>query len=243
MDFDFTGKTAIVTGGSRGIGRSISSLLIDNDCNVIYTGTHSFPNKEIKGGQYEQLILSNESSCFYFIENVIKKTTKIDILINNAGINIIDSISDINYNDWAKILQVNLTGAMLMMREVSKIMKNNNHGGKILNISSIFGVVSKEKRAAYSASKTALIGITRSSALDLAQYNIMVNALCPGFTETELTSSILSSEEKEQIRKAIPLQRFADVSEIAKTVIFLCSDFNSYMTGQTLIVDGGFLIQ
>jgi 3-oxoacyl-[acyl-carrier protein] reductase len=122
-------------------------------------------------------------------------------------------------------------------------MKGQKTGGKILNISSIFGVVSKEKRNAYSASKTGLIGLTRSSALDLAQYNILVNALCPGFTMTELTKSVLSKADMDKLRADVPLQRFAEVDEIARAGLFLCSDQNTYITGQTLVVDGGFTIR
>lgn len=240
MKIDFNGKTAIVTGGTRGIGRRIVTLLIESGCHVIYTGTKKQHKATIKNGQYRQLDLYDKNSFIHFTEEVISKTQNIDILINNAGINIIEPIYEIKNKNWEKILDVNLTGPMLMMREVSKVMKKNNKGGKILNISSILGIVSKAKRNSYSASKTGLIGLTRASALDLAPYNILVNSLCPGFTDTELTSSILSKEDKISLEKEIPLRRFAEVSEIAKIAIFVCSDLNTYMTGQTIIVDGGF---
>ena len=216
-------------------------MLLDAGCNVIYTGTQKKPDGSINKASYKQLDLSDKKSIDQFIKNVLDDTKKIDVLINNAGINIIEPIDELKEENWQKVLDVNLTGPMLLTREVSKKMKKNNKGGKILNISSIFGCVSKAKRNSYSASKTALIGLTRASALDLAPYNILVNALCPGFTSTELTMSILSKEEIRKISKQIPLGRFAKVEEIAKTAIFLCSDFNCYITGQTLIVDGGFV--
>ncbi len=241
MYIDFNGKTALVTGGTRGIGKSIVILLIDAGCDVIYTGTQKKPDESIDKASYKQLDLSDKKSIYQFIKNVLDDTKKIDVLINNAGINIIEPIDELKEENWQKILDVNLTGPMLLTREASKKMKKNNKGGKILNISSIFGCVSKAKRNSYSASKTALIGLTRASALDLAPYNILVNALCPGFTSTELTQSILSKEEIRKISKQIPLGRFAKAEEIAKTAIFLCSDLNSYITGQTLIVDGGFV--
>jgi 3-oxoacyl-[acyl-carrier protein] reductase len=243
MKIDFSNKTAIVTGGTRGIGKSIASLLAESGCHVVYTGTKEQTKSSIKNGQYEQLDLSDEKSIERFVKEVVGKTYAIDILINNAGINIIESIDEIKDKNWEKILTVNLTGPMRLMREVTKVMKKNKHGGKILNISSIFGVVSNAKRNSYSASKTGLIGLTRASSLDLAQYNILVNALCPGFTSTELTKSILSNKEMKDLSSQVPIGRFADVSEIAKIAIFLCSDLNRYMTGQVLVVDGGFTVK
>ena len=243
MKIDFSRKTAIVTGGSRGIGRSIVSLLLESECHVIYTGTKEQLESPIEKGRYERLDLSNEKSIERFMEEVISKTPRIDILINNAGINIIEPIDEIQDEHWEKVLTVNLTGSMRLMREVAKVMKKNSQGGKILNISSIFGVVSKAKRNSYSASKTGMIGLTRASALDLAPYNILVNALCPGFTLTELTMSILSEEEMNVLATEVPLGRFADVSEIAKIAVFLCSDLNTYITGQTIVVDGGVTAQ
>ena len=174
---------------------------------------------------------------------MLNNTKKIDILINNAGINIIESIDELNEENWQKILDVNLTGPMILTREISKKMKKNNKGGKILNISSIFGCVSKAKRNSYSSSKFGLIGLTRSSSLDLASHNILVNAVCPGFTSTEMMISILSKEEIKKLLKQIPMGRFAEAEEIAKVAVFLCSDLNSYITGQTLVVDGGFISQ
>ena len=243
MKIDFSKKTAIVTGGTRGIGKNIVTLLIESGCNVIYTGTNEKPKSAINNGQYEQLDFSNMKIVDHFVKEVINKTVHIDILINNAGINIIEPIDEIENSNWEKILTVNLTGPMNLIKEVSKVMKNNKNGGKILNISSIFGVISKEKRNSYSASKAGLIGLTRSCSLDLACHNILVNALCPGFTSTELTESILSSKEIKDLSSQIPLGRFADPSEIANIAVLLCSDLNTYITGQTIIVDGGVTIQ
>lgn len=243
MNIDFNGKMALVTGGTKGIGKSIVTLLIGAGCDVIYTGTQKKPDRAIENASYKQLDLSDKKSIDQFIKNVLNDTKKIDILINNAGINIIESIDKLDEKNWQKVLDVNLTGPMILTREVSKKMKKNNNGGKILNVSSIFGVVSKAKRNSYSASKFGLIGLTRSSSLDLAQYNILVNAICPGFTSTEMTMSILSKEEIKKLSKQIPMGRFAEVEEIARVAVFLCSDLNSYITGQALVVDGGFVSQ
>jgi len=243
MKITFSGKTAIVTGGTRGIGRVIVSLLLESGCHVIYTGTNKQPKSPIKNGQYEQLDLSDEKNIDRFVKEVIDKTPRIDILINNAGINIIEPIDEIQDENWDKILAVNLTGPMRLIKAVAKVMKKNELGGKILNISSIFGVVSKAKRNSYSASKSGLIGLTRASSLDLAPYKILVNALCPGFTSTELTKSILSSREIKDFSSRIPLGRFADASEIAQIAVFLCSDLNTYIAGQAIVVDGGVTVQ
>jgi 3-oxoacyl-[acyl-carrier protein] reductase len=243
MTADFSGKTAIVTGGTRGIGQCIVRMLCERGCDVIYTGTKKTSDSIIRGARYELLDLSDKESIDRFVHEIIIPHPGIDILINNAGINKIDPIDEIVDDEWEKILTVNLTGSMRMTRAVSKNMKKNGCAGKILNISSVFGVISKSRRDAYSASKTGLIGLTRASALDLASCNILVNALCPGFTMTELTRSILSEKDMKELSLEVPLGRFADVREIARVALFLCSDANMYITGQTLVVDGGFSIR
>ena len=227
-------KIAIVTGATRGIGREIANALTSLGCRVIATGTKS------NGGlqDYLPLELADEASIAQFLLK-IKELPQVDILINNAGINIVEPIHDLTKENWDKIIQVNLTGAMRLMKEVSSMMMRRKSGGKILNISSIYGVTSKAKRDAYSASKAGMLGLTRASALDLAPYNILVNALCPGFVETDLTRSVLSQEEMKEIAGGIPLMRFGQEEEIAAAAAFFCSDLNTYITGQTIMVDGG----
>lgn len=240
---NFKNKTAIITGGTRGIGKSISELLWKMGCNVIITGTgrgEQITSRKIRF-RYLKLDFLVPDSIHNFVKS-IKKLPKIDILINNAGINVIESIDKIDKKNWDQLLQVNLTGPMILMKSVANIMKKANYG-RILNISSIFGLVSREKRDAYSASKSGLLGLTRASALDLAKYNILVNALCPGFTATDLTISILSKKEISLLSRSIPLGRLADTNEIANVALFLCSDLNTYITGQTIVVDGGFTIK
>lgn len=239
----FKGKNAIVTGGSRGIGKAICDSLWQLGCNVITTGT-SVNKKGFLVKQrwrYLRLDLLDPKSIESFIKT-IKKLDHIDVLINNAGINIIESIDELNKDNWDMMLQVNLTGPMLLAKEVSSVMKKRKKG-RILNVSSIWGVISKEKRDAYCATKTGLIGLTRAMALDLAPYNILVNVLCPGFTMTELTKSTLLKSEIDSLSAQVPLGRFACVEEIARVAVFLCSDLNTYITGQTIVVDGGFTIR
>jgi 3-oxoacyl-[acyl-carrier protein] reductase len=240
---DFSGKIAIVTGGTRGIGKAIVSLLNEHGCEVIYTGTDPRSSGSFQYCRYEGLDLSSLSSVSRFQSEVVSVLPHIDILINNAGINIIEPIQEIDDGNWERVIKINLSGAMRLMRCCVKKMMEAGNSGKILNISSIFGVVSREKRNSYTASKAGLVGLTRSSALDLAQKGILINALCPGFTNTELTASILSQYEMRRLAQDIPLSRFAEVDEIAKIAVFLCSDMNTYMTGQTIIADGGFVAQ
>ena len=172
----------------------------------------------------------------------ISALSQIDILVNNAGIQIRHSIDDYNDMDWDKVMRVNLYGPMQIMRVVSAKMKQNKQG-KILNISSIAGFIARAGGSAYSASKSGIIGLTRAVALDLAPFNILVNALCPGVTETDMMNQVLSAEQKEQYRNESALQRLAQPEEIANVAAFLCSDLNTYITGQSIVADGGTIIQ
>jgi Dehydrogenases with different specificities (related to short-chain alcohol dehydrogenases) len=160
-------------------------------------------------------------------------------LINNSGVNKIDEITKINLKDWNKIINVNVTGAFILTNLIAKKMKKHK-GGKILNVSSIFSVVGKNKRSSYSSSKWALVGLTKSSALDLSEFNILVNAISPGVIESNLTKKILGNKGIQKIKKDIPLNKLAKLNEIVNVINFLVSDQNSYMTGQNIIVDGGY---
>ena len=237
----FKGKTAVVTGATRGIGAAIAEQFIQLGAEVVSTGTQE-NGKAPEGSSYCPLDLSSSESIEAFVKT-LGEYPSVDVLVNNAGINIVEPIDQLSDENWAEIIHVNLTGPMMLMRKVSQLMKKHNKGGRILNISSIFGIMSKSKRNSYSASKFGLIGLTKSSSLDLAPSNILVNALAPGFTVTDLTSKNLSKEERDKLESQIPLGRFADVSEIAKSAVFLCSDLNTYITGETLVIDGGFTVQ
>ncbi len=244
MEIDLSYKTVIVTGGTRGIGAAIVKLFHDYNAEVIATGTNIKEldrlNQESSGSKinYQYLDLTSNQSIQSFLGSLNNKNG-IDILVNNAGVNRIDSISDIDENDWDWINTVNLRGPFLLTQTVSKIMQDQGHG-RIVNIGSIFGIVSKAKRAAYSTTKWGLIGFTKAVALDLAPYNVLVNTVSPGFVNTELTKKILGEKGIKQIVDTIPQKRLANVEEIAKTVIFLCSEHNTYITGQNITVDGGF---
>ena len=244
MNFDFSKKTVIVTGGARGIGAAIVELFQEYNAEIIATGTNvkelESLNRAAKGKRTQYIHLDfilNESVQGFL--GYLDKLDRIDVLINNAGVNKIDSIHEIDENDWDRLSNVNLRGPFILTRTVSKIMQKQCYG-RIVNITSIFSVISKSKRAAYSSTKWGLVGFTKAVALDLAQYNILVNAVSPGFVDTELTRRILGEKEINKLINTIPQKRLADSSEIAKTVIFLVSDHNTYITGQNIIIDGGY---
>ena len=244
MKIDFSNKTVIVTGGIRGIGAAIVELFQECNAQIIATGTNTSEleslNQESKGKKMDYIHLdftSNESVQRFL--GFIDKQDRVDVLINNAGVNKIETVDKIKQDDWDRINHVNLRGPFQLTKAVSGLMKKQGQG-KIVNIASIFGVVSKSKRAAYSTTKWGLVGLTKAAALDLASHNILVNAVSPGFVDTELTRQILGEKEIGKLLDTIPQKRLAVAKEIAKTVIFLASDHNTYITGQNIIVDGGF---
>ena len=241
---DFTDKTIIITGGTRGIGAAMVNAFCNARANVVVTGTKKtgvetldVPDSQ-NNIQYHQLDYSSAESVKEFI-SLVKGLDKVDVLINNAGVNKIESVTEISLDDWDWINAVNLRGPFLLTQAASEKMKKQK-SGKIINIASIFGVVSKENRAAYSSTKWGLIGFTKAVALDLASFNVQVNAVSPGFVDTDLTRQIIGPENMKQLVETIPQGRLAQPDEIAKVVLFLCSALNTYITGQNIVVDGGF---
>ena len=237
MKFNFKDKVILITGGTSGIGKQLVYDFLKLKGKVICTSTSVKKHNKRKNLTIEHLDFNSSISTNDFL-NKIKKLKKIDVLINNAGINKIDSINQIKLEDWQKIYNVNIKGPLFLTKEISKMMINKK-GGRIVNISSIFGLVSKEKRSMYSTSKSALLGLTRSSALDLAKYNILVNAVSPGFVDTPLTRGILGKTGMQKIIKEIPIGKMAKPQDISSLIIFLSSNYNSYITGQNFIIDGG----
>jgi len=246
MQIDFQDKTVVVTGGTRGIGAAMVEAFLEAGATVYATGTNRESLRELNAAaqsklkkvEYLYLDFSLSDSVGKCLA-ALSKLEHVDVLVNNAGVNKIDTIDEITDDDWDWINTVNLRGPFIVIRALAPLMKSQR-SGRIINISSIFGVVSKEKRAAYSSTKWGIIGVTKAIALDLAPYNILVNAVSPGFVDTELTRHILGDEGINELLKQIPQKRLADQKEIAKTVLFLASEHNSYITGQNIVVDGGF---
>lgn len=242
MTFDFQGKKVFITGGSRGIGKEIALQYKSLNAQVVITGTSPIaPDWLIDDMKYEELKIDCETNWYERVEQIINKYEGFDICINNAGINKVSKIYDLEKENLDSILLTNLNAPIYISSLISKNMIKNNYGF-IVNIASIFGVVSKEGRNAYTASKAGLIGATKTMAIDLGEHNILVNVVSPGFVDTELTRKVLGEEGMEEMRKKIPLRKLAKVSDIVPAILFLTSDFNSYITGQNIIVDGGFTV-
>ena len=216
-------RTALVTGASGGIGTEITKTFIRNGIDVI-------------SPDIEEMNLLDINSIDKYIEKISRP---IDILINNAGINPLDFISELKDQNINQLMQINLLAPIRLTKLLCKGMMDRNYG-RIINISSIWSVVSKEKRSMYSVTKAGLDSFTRSSAVEFAKYNILVNSIAPGFIETDLTRQNNTEEQLNTIKKAIPLNRLAAPEEVAEAVYFFASEKNTFITGQTILIDGGY---
>jgi 3-oxoacyl-[acyl-carrier protein] reductase len=217
------GKVALVTGGSRGIGKAVCEVLRARGAEVLS------PSRQ-------ELDLSSGRS----IENYFKRLDKpVQILINNAGINNIQGCLEIDESNLCASLQINLLAPLLVAGKVIPSMRASGYG-RIVNISSVWSVVTKPGRLVYSMTKAGLNAVTRSLAVELAEDNILVNSVAPGYVNTELTKKNNTPAEIDKIRETIPVKKLAEPSEIAEAVAFLSSSANSYITGQIIIADGGY---
>jgi len=244
MKIEYEGQIVLITGATRGIGKQIADDFAGLGASLILTGTDSAQIKKLNSAyankrKYHCVDFLNEDSTGLFIEE-LKTYEKIDVCINNAGINRINFIDETLIEDWDDIIDVNLKAPFVIMREISRKMKKNRYG-RIVNISSIFGVISREKRSIYSASKFGLRGLTVAASNELAKHNIMINTISPGFVLTDLTRSILSQNEMDELAEQIPAKRLANPDEISRVVLFIASSLNTYITGQNIVVDGGYI--
>ena len=220
-------KQAFITGASRGIGQAIVKRLQAEGLEVIA------PSRE-------ELDLSSLAAVRCYLD--AHSGLKPDILINNAGENIINPIQKITMNDWERMFTINLSSAFLLLQTFAPRMAEKGWG-RIINVSSCYGLVSRAGRAAYSASKAGLLGLTRTAAIEFGPRNVLVNAICPGFVETDLTRKNNTEDELKVLCEQTALKRLASPAEIAEFVGFLVSDKNTFITGQSLTIDGGFTIQ
>lgn len=250
IEINLTGKFALITGGTMGIGAAIAAQLHKAGADLLITGVEdqeiiSKFNDEVKRNgikniKYLQVDFTKQESLHHFFET-LDKYEKIDICINNAGTNRNNPIDEIKDEDYDLLMDINLKAPFLITRYLSKRMKLKNYG-RIVNIASIWSVKSRSGRTAYTITKAGLVGLTKTSAIELAPYNILVNAVSPGFTLTELTKKTLPTEEIKELSDIVPIKRFAAPEEIARAVLFLVSDLNTYIAGQNIIIDGGFTI-
>jgi len=250
LGIDLHGKTALVTGATRGIGKSIADCFQGIGANLILTGTKQTEvdrlntknkRKGIKNIEYIQADFTNPESTESFLKR-ISEINQIDICVNNAGINKINDFTDTTNEDFNLINKVNLNTPYKIINIVGPKMINNNYG-RIINIASIWSIITRRGRSIYTTSKNALVGLTKSLSIEWAQYNVLVNAVSPGFTLTEMTKTTNTVQELEEIEKLIPINRLAQPEEVAKLVAFLCSDLNTYITGQNISIDGGYTNQ
>lgn len=244
-----TGKTAIVTGGSRGIGRAAALTLAEAgaDVAVIYAGNTAAAEETVrlieeKGrkGLAIQCDVADEAAVTAMVKDVKKELGRIDILVNNAGITRDGLLMIMKEADWQAVLDTNLTGAFHCTKAVTRLMMKRR-GGSIINITSVVGETGNAGQANYAAAKAGLIGFTKSVAKELASRNIRRNAIAPGCIETDMTA-VLGEDTVDAMIKTIPMGRVAQPEEVAKAVLFLASDDASYITGQTLNVDGGMVM-
>jgi 3-oxoacyl-[acyl-carrier protein] reductase len=244
MKYNFKNHKIIVTGATRGIGKQIADDLSNLGANLILTGTDKDKIKDLNALnsnpdiEFVYLDFLDSKSVELFIKFIFS-LNKVDVLINNAGINKLNSIQDAKDQDWEEMMNVNLSGPFKLIRAVSEKMIQNSYG-RILNIASIFSIISKAKRVIYTSTKFGLHGLTVGTSNDLARYNILCNSLSPGFVMTDLTRKNLSEDEISKLKNEIPIRRFADVSDISKSAIYLVSNLNQYITGQNIAADGGF---
>jgi len=240
------GKTAIVTGASRGIGRAIALQLASEGANVVV----NFSGSEQKASQVVEEIqnlgsqaiavqanISDSDSVQQLMNATQEQFGSIDILVNNAGITRDNLLMRMKEDEWDDVINTNLKGVFLCTKAVTRQMMKQR-AGRIINISSIVGVMGNAGQANYVAAKAGVIGLTKTTARELASRNILVNAIAPGFITTEMTET-LPEDVKSAMLTQIPLAKLGKPEDIAKAVVFLASDDASYMTGQTLHIDGG----
>lgn len=243
-------KVALITGSARGIGKAIAlelanhganivinDILIENEINKTLEEIKQSTNKAI-GIRADITKLDEVESM---VKEIINKFGKIDILVNNAGIVRDSLLIRMKEEDWDAVININLKGTFNCSKTVAKYMMREKKGGKIVNISSVIGLVGNIGQANYAASKAGIIGLTKSMAKELALRNINVNAIAPGFIETDMTKK-LPEKVRQELQQQIPLKRLGIVEDVAKAVYFLVSDASNYITGQVINVDGGMVM-
>ncbi len=245
--FALDGQTAIVTGGAGGIGFATAKKLLAAGANVIIVDVNEeagkkairFLKTEANDVQFVQCDVSEESSVSEFTKSLLKRGQSVEILMHFAGIGLEKNALKISLDEWNNILKVNLTGTFLVSREVSKLMIPQKYG-RIVTMSSIAGMRGGTGRAAYAASKGGVIALTKVLALELAEYDITVNALAPGAIETELVKKMHDDETRRAYLQGIPMRRYGLPDEVAMAAIYLALPGSSYLTGTVFPVDGGF---
>jgi len=241
-------KVALVTGSARGIGKAIAMSLARAGADIVVADVNlqeaEKTASEIEALGRKSMAISMDVTDFAKVEEAVNKIldkfTKLDILVNNAGITKDNLLLRMGQQEWDAVLSVNLKGSFNCIKAVSRPMIKQR-SGKIVNIASIIGIIGNPGQANYSASKAGLIALTKTAAKELASRNINVNAIAPGFIQTDMTAK-LPEQLQQKMKEAIPLDKFGTADDVAAACLFLASDDSSYITGQTIVVDGGMVM-
>lgn len=245
MNIDLTGKTAVVTGSTRGIGNKVAAALAESGARVAVVG------RDLSKAQNAAAAIGHDAMGFAcdvsvtaavttLIGDVEKAFGGIDILVNNAGLTRDNLVMRLKDEDWDAVMNANLRGAFAAIRAVSRGMMKKR-AGRIINMASVVGLNGNKGQSNYAASKAGLIALTKSVAKELGSRNILVNAIAPGFIATEMTDA-MTAEARASLTELIPLERLGRTEDIAAAVVFLASDYASYITGQVLVIDGGMVM-
>jgi NAD(P)-dependent dehydrogenase (short-subunit alcohol dehydrogenase family) len=247
--YDLTGRVALVSGGNKGLGKAMARGFAEAGADVVIASRHG---DELKAA-LEEILAGTGRQGAYFVADMsvrgdadklakaaLDRFGRVDVLVNNAGMNAPQAIDAIDDATWDRVVEVNLSSVMALTRAVVPQMKERRWG-RVVHVSSIMGQVSKERRNVYSATKAALIGMAKASALDLGPFGVTVNCVAPGPFLTDMPMSVLSDAEKQIFADRTALGRWGQPRELVGPVLMLCSEAGSYVTGQTLFVDGGYL--
>ncbi|WP_209123286.1 SDR family NAD(P)-dependent oxidoreductase [Alkalihalobacillus sp. BA299] len=245
-----SGKVAIVTGGASGIGEFTVREMVKEGASVVFADLnedlgYKLMDKLNSNGKkviFEKTDVTKEKEVEALVKRAVSEFEKLDIMVSNAGIGKIGPSEEESLEEWHKVLAVNLDGVFLSAKYAVKVMKNNG-GGNIINVASILGHVGTPAVLSYTSSKGAVVNMTRALALEYAKDNIRVNAICPGYIYTPALRDSLSGEEIRQLVDLHPIGRLGEVQEVAKSIVFLASDDASFITGTSLMVDGGYTAQ
>ena len=242
-------KVALITGASRGIGRQIAMVFAEEGAQTILTARSTelleslkqeIVQKKLKVPFFMSMDVTKEESVQQVVDKALDKYEGIDILVNNAGVTRDGLLVRMTESDWNDVLNTNLKGAFFVTKAVAKIMMRRR-AGRIINVASVVAMTGNPGQANYAASKAGLIALTKSVAKELASRNILVNAIAPGFIDTEMTKNLPESVKQEVLR-VIPMKRFGTVDDVAQVALYLASDQSRYITGQVITVDGGMVM-
>jgi 2-deoxy-D-gluconate 3-dehydrogenase len=245
--FSIEDKVILITGGNSGIGFGLAQKFVELGAIVIVTGINEEKNKNTKNclpglGAVLKMDVRNEKEVKTKVLEILNNFNQIDVLINSAGITGTNKGISVDLNDWENVINTNLTGSFLCSRNVAQSMITNGHGGKIINIGSMFSLFGSRSDISYSTSKTGILGLTRSLALNLAKYKICVNAILPGWIITNMTKNINETTRGNQIVSKTPLNRWGTASDLEGVAIFLSSRASDFITGAYIPVDGGYSV-